>query len=176
MSQKRALFFCSAIKGISPKYNQAAQDIVRAACSLGYDIASGGTVRGTMDVVCRTAKECGAKVYGAIPIFMKGLESPCLDECLWTETMSQRKDLMRQGATVAIALPGGIGTMDELAETMCLAKLGIFKGHVIVFNVDGFYNPFKQQLDVFVREGMFPEEELSKVSFPETVEELVALL
>ena len=51
----RALFFCSAVEDIAPEYNQAARQVVRAACARGYEIASGGTTKGTMDVVCSEA-------------------------------------------------------------------------------------------------------------------------
>ena len=92
MSDKKAVIFCSASNDIDPKYNQAARQVVRAACLSGYDIVSGGTVKGTMDVVCRQASECGVRVIGVLPRFMKGLENPLLSECIWTDRMSSRKD------------------------------------------------------------------------------------
>jgi hypothetical protein len=90
--------------------------------------------------------------------------------------MSERKDLMREGTTLAIALPGGIGTLDEVAETYCLAKLGRYPGRVVMFNLDGFYDPFKQQLDLYVERGMMDEASRALIHFPETVEELEQLL
>ena len=75
-----------------------------------------------------------------------------------------------------MALPGGIGTLDELSETFCLAKMGLYKGRVVVFNVDGFYQPFKEQLEQYVRGGFMDAEAMSLISFPETVEEVKALL
>ena len=90
--------------------------------------------------------------------------------------MSSRKDAMREGTCLAVALPGGIGTLDELSETFCLAKMGLYKGRVVVFNVDGFYQPFKEQLERYVREGFMDAEAMSLISFPETVEEVKALL
>jgi len=90
--------------------------------------------------------------------------------------MSQRKELMREGTSLAIALPGGIGTLDELAETYCLAKMGIYKGKVAAFNMDGFYEPLKSQLDLFVQSGMLPENALELLAFPETFEDVEALL
>lgn len=137
---------------------------------------SGGTVKGLMNHVCDEASSCGVGVIGVIPRFMKGLEHPALTTCLWTDTMSQRKDLMREGTSLAIALPGGIGTLDELAETYCLAKMGIYGGRVVAFNMEGFYNPLKEQLALYVREGMLPEDSLELLAFPETVEDVEALL
>ena len=93
-----------------------------------------------MNHVCDEAAACGAQVIGVVPRFMKGLEHPALTECIWTDKMSQRKDAMREGTSLAIALPGGIGTLDELSETYCLAKMGLYKGRILVFNPDGFYD------------------------------------
>lgn len=176
MAEKTALFFCSAIAEIKPEYNQAAREVVRAACLAGYGVRSGLTVKGTMKVVSDEAKACGARISGALPSFMKGLEYPGADEIIWTETMAERKEEMRRGTCLAIALPGGIGTIDELSETFCLAKMGIYPGRVIAFNMNGFYEPYKQQLELCVREGMLPRESMALISFPETVEELKELL
>ena len=176
MSEKKAVFFCSASHDIKAEYNQAAREIVRAACLSGYDIVSGGTVKGTMGVICDEASRHGVEVIGAIPRFMKGLEHPALTQCVWTDKMSERKDAMREGACLAIALPGGIGTLDELAETFCLAKMGLYKGRVIVFNPDGFYDPFREQLETYVRGGFMDASAMSLISFPQTVEEVKALL
>ena len=176
MSDKRAVIYCSSSSGIDPVYNQAARQIVRAACLAGYDIVSGGSWRGTMGHVCDEALEHGVRVIGVIPRFMKGFEHPRLTECIWTERMSERKDAMREGTSVAIALPGGIGTLDEVAETYCLAKLGKYPGKVIIFNMNGFYDPLQRQLDLYVERGMMDAASRALVHFPDTVEALTELL
>ena len=176
MSAKKALIFCSASNDIDPQYNQAARQIVRAACLRGYDIVSGGTIKGTMNHVCDEAAACGAQVIGVVPRFMKGLGHPALTECIWTDKMSQRKDAMREGTSLAIALPGGIGTLDELSETYCLAKMGLYKGRILVFNPDGFYDAYERQLDRFVEAGMLDKASRELISFPGSVEELIELL
>ncbi len=176
MSEKRAVFFCSASKDIDPKFNQAAREAVRAACLAGYGIVSGGSWRGTMGVVGDTATECGAPNYGVMPEFMHGLEYQGLTELRWAPTMSVRKELMRKGTCVAIALPGGIGTMDEMFETMVLAKLGQYSGRLAVLNVDGFYEPLRALLDHFVAEGMLEPEDYALLRFCDTVEDLQEFL
>ena len=129
-----------------------------------------------MGHVCDEALAQGARVIGVLPRFMKGFEHADLTECIWTERMSERKDVMREGTSLAIALPGGIGTLDEVAETYCLAKIGRYSGRVVIFNMNGFYDPFKLQLDLYVERGMMDTASRALVSFPETVEELVKLL
>lgn len=176
MSNKKAVFYCSAVSDIDPKYNQAAREIVRAACLCGYDIVSGGTVKGTMGHVCDEASRYGAEVIGVVPYFMKGLEHPSLTKCIWTNRMSERKDAMREGTDIAIALPGGIGTLDEFVETCCLAKMGLYKGKLVAFNIDGFYEPLRSLLKHYSESNMYPETALAKIHFPRTVEEVVKLL
>ena len=129
-----------------------------------------------MGHVCDEALEHGVRVIGVLPRFMKGFEHPRLTECIWPERMSERKDAMREGTSLAIALPGGIGTLDEIAETYCLAKLGRYPGRVVVFNMNGFYDPFKEQLDRYVERGMMDGASRALMHFPETVEELKKLL
>ncbi len=126
--------------------------------------------------VCDEASRCGARVRGVIPRFMKGLEHPALTECVWTDRMSQRKDGMREGTCLAIGLPGGIGTLDELAETYCLAKMGLYPGRVVAFDMNGFYEPLKAQLDLYVAKGMLDTVSRALISFPETIAELEKLL
>lgn len=176
MSDRKAAFYCSASYTIDPKYNQAARDAVRAACLSGYGIVSGGTVKGTMDVVAGEAAACGAVNIGVLPRFMKGLEHPDLTELVWTDTMSERKELMRKGVTVSVALPGGIGTLDEIIETLVLRKLKRYDGKVIALNIDGFYEPFKALLDHYVATGMLEKEDRALIEFPETIDEFKQLL
>ena len=176
MTGKVAVFFCSASFDIDPKYNQAARDYVRAACLHGYGIVSGGTVKGTMAVVCDEAMKHGVEVIGILPRFMAGLEHPSLSETVWTDTMSERKELMRRGVSLAIALPGGIGTLDELIETLVLVKLGRLRATVVAYDVDGFWQPLKALLDHFVAEGMLEPGDRELIHFPGSVEELKELL
>lgn len=176
MSGKKAVFYCSASNSIDPKYNQAARDAVCAACLSGYDIISGGTVKGTMKVVCDEAGKHDVEVIAVLPKFMKGLEHPGATRHVWTDRMSGRKDVMREGTDVAIALPGGIGTLEELIETLTLAKLKQYSGKVIAYNFEGFYNPLKSLLDHYVTTGMMTQEDRDLIDFPETIDELKAFL
>ena len=129
-----------------------------------------------MGHICDEALQHGVKVIGVLPRFMQGLEHPGLTEYIRTDRMSERKDAMREGTCLAIALPGGIGTLDEVAETYCLAKLGRYPGRVIVFNMDGFYEPLRQQLDLYVEKGMLDPVSRGLIQFPDTVESLIGLL
>lgn len=172
----RALFFCSASAEIDPRYNELAREAVRTVARKGYGVVSGGTIKGTMEHVCDEASKYGVEVKGVLPRFMKGLEHPRLTSLVWTDTMSERKEGMREGTDLAIALPGGIGTLDELSETFCLAKMRIYKGKVLAFNVDGFWDGFRSQLEHFVETGMLTKADYELISFPSSIEELEKLV
>ena len=172
MADKRAVIYCSSSSDIDPVYNEAARRIVLAACLAGSDIVSGGSWRGTMGHVCDEALEHGVRVIGVLPRFMKGFEHPRLTECIWTDKMSERKDVMREGTDIAIALPGGIGTLDELIETLVLAKLDQYPGKLFALNYNGFYEPFIHLLDHYVETGMLDRRTRSLIEFPDDVAEL----
>lgn len=174
--EKRLVIFCSSSNDINPNYNEAAREFIRAACSLGYVIVSGGTVKGTMGVVADEVVECGGKHVGVIPKFMAELAYPKLSEIIWTDTMSERKQEMRRSTSAAVALPGGIGTLDELIETLTLAKLKRYSGRIFALNVDGFYEPLVGLLDYFVSAGMLDERSRSLIEFPSTAAELAESL
>ena len=149
MPQRKAVVFCSASYDIDPKYNEAAREVVRALHAYGW---------------------------GVLPRFMKGLEYPNLTELIWTDTMAERKERMRAGTSAVIALPGGIGTLDELIESHVLVKLGQYDGKLFVLNIDGFFDPFKALLDHYEATGMLTPADRALIHFADTVPELAEYL
>ena len=176
MAERKAVVFCSASGDIDPKYNEAAREVVRALHSYGWTLVSGGSWRGTMGVIADEMKRLGGKHVGVLPRFMAGLEYDGLTEIHWSDTMADRKERMRLGTEAAIALPGGIGTLDELIETHVLAKLGRYGGKVYALNVDGFFDPFKALLDHYVATGMLEPRDRALLVFADTPAELAEYL
>lgn len=177
MANKSAVFYCSSSFNIDSKYNAVAREVVRATALKGYSIVSGGTIKGTMKDVADAAESCGGINIGILPRFMAEYQHPGLSELIWTDTMAQRKTLMREyGADLAVALPGGIGTLDELFETYTLAKLGQYSGKVIAYNCYGFYDKLKDLMDFYVTSGMLDRKTRDLLYFPETLEEYEALI
>ena len=172
MSQRKAVVFCSARYDIDPKYNEAAREVVRALHAYGWTIVSGGSFRGTMGVIADEMARLGGNHIGVLPRFMKGLEYPDLTELIWTDTMAERKERMRAGTSAVIALPGGIGTLDELIESHVLVKLGQYDGKLLVLNVDGFFDPFKALLDHYEATGMLDARDRALIVFADTAEAL----
>ena len=168
--------FCSASFEIDPKYNKVAREFVRAASLSGYGIVTGGTVKGTMGVVSDELVAVGGYHRGVIPRFMSQYVYPDLSELIWTDTMAERKTLLREGTSAVVALPGGVGTLDELIETVALVHLKQYSGKMAVLNHEGFYEPLKVLLDHYVATGMMPQGTRDKVLFAETAEQLLDML
>ncbi len=175
MKNKIAVF-CSASYEIDPKYNKVAREFVRAASLHGYGIVSGGTIKGTMGEISDELHACGGYHLGVIPRFMKQYVYPDLSEVIWTDTMSERKVLLREDTCAVVALPGGIGTLDEVIETFALVHLKQYFGKIFLLNHDGFYEPLKQLLRHYVDTKMMSEETLAKVMFVQTANEILEAL
>ena len=173
---KQVTIYCSSSSKIDPKYDAAARELVRALHALGYGIVSGGGARGTMGAITDESVRVGGQHIAVLPRFMDGLENTEITRVIWTDTMSTRKEFMRADTCAAIALPGGIGTMDELIETLVLVKLGRYNGQVIALNMDGYYEPLKTLLDHYVKHKMMEPQDRDLMKFPTSVEELIALL
>lgn len=175
MKDKIAVF-CSASYDIDPKYNKVARQFVRAASLRGYKIVSGGTIKGTMGEISDELKSCGGYHIGVIPRFMKQYVYPELSELIWTDSISERKTLLREDTCAVVALPGGIGTLDEVIEAFTLLHLKKYDGKVCLLNYDGFYEPLLALLDHYVDMKMLSVETMSRLVVADTPEELLSKL
>ena len=176
MPERKVVVFCSASYDIDPQYNALAREVIHELCALGYTIVSGGTVKGTMGAVSDECVRAGGVHIGVLPRFMAVYRHPGLTETVWTETMAERKRVMREGTCAAIALPGGIGTLDELIETLVLAKLGRYDGKIYALDYKGFYRPFIALLDHYVETGMLDRRTRGLIECPADVAALAGCL
>ena len=174
--RKKIAVFCSASFDIDPQYNKVARTFVRAASLCGYGIVSGGTIKGTMGEISDELRACGGYHLGVIPRFMKQYVYPELSEVIWTDTMAERKTMLRQDTCAVVALPGGIGTLDELMETFALVHLKQYDGKIYVLNHGGFYEPLRSLLEHYVATGMLSRETMNKIGFADTPEMLLEML
>ena len=168
--------FCSASFEIDPKYNKVAREFVRAASLRGYGVVSGGTIKGTMGEISDELVAAGGYHRGVIPRFMKEYVYPDLTEVIWTDTMAERKILLREGTTAVVALPGGIGTLDEIMDTFACIHLKQYDGRIFVLNHEGFYEPLKNLLQHYVDEKMLSQQTMDKIGFADTVVQLLEML
>lgn len=170
---RKIAVFCSARQDIDPQYHKVAREFVRAASLRGYGIVSGGTIKGTMGEISDELRDCGGYHLGVIPRFMKQYVYPELSEVIWTDTMAERKTLLRKDTCAVVALPGGIGTLDELIETFALVHLEQHQGKMYVLDHNGFYEPLRQLLQHYVNTGMMSKETFLKMKFARTVEDIL---
>ena len=173
---KKIAVFCSASFAIDPVYNKIARDFVRGASEKGFGIVTGGTIKGTMGEISDELYRCGGYHLGVIPRFMEQYVYPDLTEVIWTDTMAQRKTLLREGTCAVVALPGGIGTLDEVIETFALVHLKQYFGKIFILNHEGFYEPLRQLLRHYVDTKMMTEETMSKIIFAQTPDEILDAL
>lgn len=173
---RRIAVFLSASFTIDEKFNAVVRELARAASLHNCIVVSGGTVKGSMKVLCDELSSVGGYSVGVIPRFMEGLRHPSLNEFHLVDTMSERKEKMREGTDAVIALPGGIGTLDEFIETLVLHKLNRYAGKVILLNSYGFYDPLIGLLKYYVETGMLEEDVLDSLLVASDVEEAMNMI
>lgn len=125
----------------------------------GHNLVYGGGASGLMGAAARGVVKGGGKVIGVAPSFFN-VDGVLFKECtelIYTETMRQRKAIMEEKADAFVAVPGGIGTFDELFEILSLKQLGRHAKPVAVFNINGYYNGFKALLQNSVKERFMTE-------------------
>lgn len=133
--------FCSASDDIGEIYFEKARELGEWMGQNQKTLIYGGNSAGLMDCVARAAKEHGAEVIGVVPVKLveQGRISDLLDVTFRTDNLTDRKDIMLNESDVVVALPGGVGTLDEVFTVMASALLGYHHKKVIFYNVAGFW-------------------------------------
>lgn len=134
--------FCSASDAIDSIFIEKAAELGRWMGKHHKWLVYGGSSNGLMEVVAREAKQNGGMIMGVIPTKLeeRGLVSDLLDVTFHTVNLSDRKDLMLQKSDILVALPGGVGTLDEVFHVMAAATIGYHTKKVVFYNIDGFWN------------------------------------
>jgi uncharacterized protein (TIGR00730 family) len=153
--------YCGSNAGTNPAYAEAARRLGRDAAEQGIGLVYGGGGLGLMGELARAAIAHGGRVTGIIPAFLSEKERMLreADELVVVEDMHQRKKLMFDRADAFVALPGGIGTLEELVEQLTWAQLGRHTKPIVLVNVDGFWAPLLQLL-AQMREAAFIRPEM----------------
>ena len=139
---ERIAVFCSASQDIDDIYAEKARELGAWMGDNGKCLVYGGTSSGLMEVIAAEAKVHGAMVMGVVPTIVeeRGKTSDICDVIFRTENLSDRKDVMLRESEVAVALPGGVGTLDEIFTVMASATIGYHHKQVILYNINGFWN------------------------------------
>lgn len=147
--------YCGSRVGQEPAFQAAAEAVGTEIGRRGWQLVYGGGNAGLMGVVANAALAAGAPVIGVIPqsLMQRELGHGGLTELHVVDTMHQRKTLMAERADAFLALPGGIGTFEELFEVWTWRQLGYHDKPVGLLNVDGYYDELIRFLDKTVGQG-----------------------
>lgn len=139
---KKIGIFCSAANSILPVYFEKAEELGIWLGENRKTLVYGGANIGLMECVAQAAKKHGAFIMGVVPTKLeeRGAVSDLLDVTFRTDNLSDRKDALLRESDILIALPGGVGTLDEVFHVMASASIGYHSKKVIFYNVDGFWN------------------------------------
>lgn len=171
--------YCGADAGSNPKFTEAAGELGRWIGSKGYSLVYGGGESGLMGVVAKEVFACGMPVFGVVPEdvpFILSRPQPYVTDLIVTENMSTRKQKMLELADAFIALPGGVGTLDEITEVITLTKIGVFGKKSVLFNREDFYEPLRDLFINMDKAGFLKDESMKHVLFSDDVEEIERFL
>ena len=144
VSIKSICVFCSSSNSIDDVYFETATDLGHRIGQLGLGLVYGGASIGLMGAIARATHEKGGRVLGVIPEFFrdkdKNFEYSKADELIIVETMRIRKAVMDERADAFIALPGGIGTLEEVIEILSMKQLGLTEKPLVFVNTNNFYD------------------------------------
>lgn len=141
--------YCSASATLEPDFHAAAADLGRQMAARGDTLIYGGGNIGLMGEIARSIRASGGRICGVIPQALVEREQAyeMADELIITSDMRSRKAEMEHRADAFVALPGGIGTLDEVFEILSLRQLKITNKPLVVLNQSGFYNPLVALLE-----------------------------
>ncbi len=152
--------YCGSCEGDMPWYAAGARAIGAALAEAGVPLIYGGGRMGLMHATADACRRAGGETLAVIPRFMvdKGWLDTDTTYTIVAADMGERKKTFAARSRGVIALPGGVGTLEELAEIITWRKLGIFTGNIVIYNPGGYYDPFLAQLAActahgFMRDG-----------------------
>jgi len=159
------------------KYIAAAQKLGELMAEKGLICINGAGQKGVMGAVSESMLAHGGKVIGIIPQFMidEGWLNTSLSDVIVTPDMHQRKQLMAEKSDACIALPGGIGTMEELLEIMTWKQLGLYRKPIIILNTNGYYDFLLQMLEKSATENFIHHRHQAIWDVAESPEEALEL-
>ncbi len=151
---KISVFAASSSK-IPPEFFSVATELGKLIAVKGHEVVFGGGGIGLMGALADSAMEHGGKVIGVIPEFMvkNGWGHNSIDKTFVTADMNSRKKKIFEISDAVVALPGGVGTLEELTEAITLKQLGLYKGPIVILNASGFYNSLLKYFDELVKQN-----------------------
>jgi uncharacterized protein (TIGR00730 family) len=170
--------FCSSSTLIDPSYVALAAQVGTELARRGHSLVSGGGALSCMGAVARAARAGGAHTTGVIPAALLELEvgDQDADDLLVVDDMRTRKGLMDDRSDAFLALPGGLGTLEELTEVWTARTLGLHSKPVVALDADGLYQPMRDQVALMVERGFVRPEASAALQWASTVAEALDLV
>lgn len=166
--------FCSAATDLASAYYEQTALLGRWIGQQGWRLVYGGATLGLMDRVARAAKEAGATVTGVVPdkLVERGIVSDLLDENIPVHNLGERKAVMLRESDIFIALPGGLGTLDEVFHVVGESSIGYHAKPVILFNINGCWDSLLHMLDDLRRQGLLRHDLTGRLVVANTLEDI----
>lgn len=170
--------FCSANADIDPDFFELTRQFGEWMSRNGHMLVFGGCNLGLMECVARAVHEAGGLCIGAVPTIVEkgGRTSDYVDVKIMCDNLSDRKDIMLAKSDVLVALPGGVGTLDEIFTVVASASIGYHHKRVILYNMKGFWNPLLTMLDSMKKAGVIRRGFDDQLLVASTQDELVEML
>lgn len=170
--------FCGSSTPPDRRYRETAEQLGETLARRGITLVYGGGSVGLMGVIADAALKAGGRVVGVIPrgLFGREIAHRGVTELLEVDSMHERKRIMYDLADGFIALPGGLGTLEELAEAATWSQLGIHKKPLLLLDVDGFWGPLISMLDRMVTVGLLKSGNRSLVKRAASVDLALTML
>ncbi|PSF09702.1 TIGR00730 family Rossman fold protein [Marinobacter fuscus] len=170
--------FCGSSSGENPVFAQATRALGHYLATNGVDLVYGGGNVGLMGVVADAFLEKGAKVYGVIPEHLKDRELAHhgLTELKIVANMHERKAAMAQMADAFVALPGGVGTLEEIFEAWTWTQLGYYSKPCAFYNINGFYNLLFETISNMATTGFVKPQHADMLIRTDNAEELLTAI
>ena len=170
--------FCSANQQIDPDFFSMTEELGRWAAENGHTIVYGGVNQGLMECLGKATKEAGGRTIGIIPMIVEksGRMSDYVDIEIPCDNLTDRKQLMMDQSDVFIALPGGIGTIDEVFTVAASATIGYHQKPLILYNMKGFWDSLIALLDDLQAKGMIRGNWRDYIKTADSIEQIGSII
>lgn len=170
--------FCSANDHIDPVYFERTQELGNWMAEEHHDLVFGGCNLGLMDCIAKAVHQRGGRTIGIIPSIIEknGKVSDAVDIEIPCDNLSDRKELMLAQSDISIALPGGVGTLDEIFSIVSAHAIGYHHHIVILYNINGFWDSLIALLDDLTQKGMIRGDYHQQIKIANSLDEIAHII
>ena len=167
--------FCSANSNLDPDFFRMTEELGRWMGENGHAVVFGGCNLGLMACIAKAVHEAGGETIGVVPSIIEegGRVSPDVTTHIPCDNLSERKDILIGTSDIIVALPGGIGTLDEIFTVLSAATIGYHRKRVVLYNMKNFWQPLLKMLDEMDKKGVLREGWRNQLIVANSLEEII---